>query len=449
MIARVSGPRWGTPEAIYELDKRSAELCRDMSIVGFAFDAPRAREMLALLEGEEGGSRRRLNEACGRKVSALSVKDLGRAFFSKRPEGFGAPVLVRSEMTGRPSLSVDAMRGYAACADERLRAAALAVLDVRRARKVRSTYILRPLVQLGADGRIHPTWNNAGPVSGRWSCQDPNLMNLPRPENDPTLRMGGIRALYVARPGCVLVSFDKSQLEMRVAAYASGDPAMIAACESRDLHGGNAAVIFGASFNLESYLALKAAHADTPEFRQLSGLRTLAKSAGFAVCYMASADTVYVRIVASGQEISLRAVEAMLAKLHRGFRVYFEWQEKRRLDAIRKGYTDEPVTGRRRWLGHDPSLTECANHPIQGGAAGVMNLELPRIVARMRQEIPAAHLVAQVHDAGYFEVPEAPSAVEKAQAIIREESEREVLLVSSGLRARFPSDIHVGHCMAA
>jgi len=430
-----------------------------MSIAGFSFDADRARALLDCLATDETAASVKLAAAVGRPINALSIKELHRAFFASRSEGgFGAPVFFRSQLTGKPSLGVDAMRGYAACADPALRAAALAVLDVRRARKIRSTYVLRPLGNLGGDGRIHPTWNNCGPVSGRWSCQDPNLQNLPRLETEPavTQAFGGVRSLYIARDGYVLVAYDKKQLEMRVAAHASGDRAMIAACEASDLHAANASVIFGAAFALQRYTELKKRGKAAPlgveeaaEFLALDALRTLAKSAGFAVCYMASAETVYARIVASGTQITLRAVDAMLAKLRRGFATYFAWQDARLLEAIRFGYTDEPVTGRRRWLGHDPSPTECANHPIQGGAAGIMNEELPRIVERLRDAVPKASLVAMVHDAGYFEVPAEPQAIDRVKAIINEEASREVLLHSSGLRASFPSDIKVSERMAA
>lgn len=440
----MTSPQWGSPAAIYELDKQGSALCRDMSIAGFAFDFERAKAFEALLRGEEGGARVRLSEAVGRRVKALSIRDLQHAFFRE----LEAPVFFRSELTGAPSLGAQALQAYIACADPRLRIAALSVLAVRRARKVLSTYVRKPLEDMTGDGRIHPTWKNCGPVSGRWACSDPNIQNLPRPINDPTFALGGIRSLYRAAPGHMLVSYDKSQLELRVAAYASGDRAMIAACESRDMHAANAIIVFGAAFDAAAYAAAKAAHEEPPGYVLWDGLRTLAKSAAFAVCYMATADTVYSRILADGKghllPKGLASVEAMLSRLRRGFADYFAWQERRLLQAIKHGYTDEPVTGRRRWLGHDPSPTECANHPIQGGAAGIMNLELPRIVARLPR---GARCVAQVHDAAYFEVPE--GKVDEVVAVVKEESEREILLHSSGLRARFPSDIKVSERMAA
>lgn len=166
---------------------------------------------------------------------------------------------------------------------------------------------------------------------------------------------------------------------------------MIAACESTDLHSANASVIFGDAFTGGD-------EAQRFQFRQL------AKSAGFAVCYMAEASTVYERIIAMGVRITLRQVEAMLRKMRSGFRKYYDWQSGRLEEITRCGYVYEPVTGRRRWLGHEPSLTEAANFPIQGGAAGLMNLRLPEIVAEVRRLKLPAKPIAQVHDSGTFQV---------------------------------------------
>lgn len=166
---------------------------------------------------------------------------------------------------------------------------------------------------------------------------------------------------------------------------------MIAACESTDLHSANASVIFGEAFTSGD---------DAARFQ----FRQLAKSAGFAVCYMAEASTVYERIIAMGVRITLRQVEAMLRKMRSGFRKYYDWQSERLEEITRTGYVYEPVTGRRRWLGHEPSLTEAANFPIQGGAAGLMNLRLPEIVAEVRRLKLPAKPIAQVHDSGTFQV---------------------------------------------
>lgn len=414
---------------VYESDKRAAELCTRMSVNGFAFDAARALELGESLRNAERTAQLAADSAIGRtikrtKTGGLSTADLEEAFF----RDLGAPVFFRSALTGKPSLGVDAMRGYAVSHSQELRSLALAVLDFRRARKIRSTYVEG--VTVGNDGRVHPSWLNYGAVSGRWACQEPNLMNLPRKETDPTYAThdGGVRSLYRARPGYRLVIFDKKQLEMRVAAYASGDRAMMAACEASDLHAANAEAIFGALY------------AECTEPTQRYALRQMAKSAGFAVCYMAEANTVYQRIVATGQAITLRQVEAMLRKMRRGFAGYYAWQEKRLLETVRTGWTDSPLLHRKRWLGHEPSPTECANFPIQAGAADIMNTLLPELEPLLYKNCGAA-MVAQVHDSAVFETPEAN--IDLANRIATDLNLRPQCLSSSGeqLTVVFPIDL--------
>lgn len=433
---------------VYECDKRGAAICTLMSQNGFGFDRTLAVQHAARLRDLEADARRRADVAVGRpilatKTGGFSTKDLHRAFF----DDLGAPP-TRSALTGNPTLGVEVLRNYASAQNESLRALSLAVLEWRRARKVRSTYI--EAIHLGPDGRVHPSWHNYGAVSGRWACQAPNLMNLPRAENDPCSAWGGIRALYVPAAGHVLVAYDAKQLEMRIAAYASGDEAMIAACESKDLHAANAEKVFR-DFVASEYLELKGRKGtrspdDEVRFAILEAFRSLAKSAGFAVCYLAEAETVWVRITSTkeGAHVRLGEVKAMLRGLRKSFHVYFAWQDRRYYDVVRTGYVESPILGRRRWLGHDPSPTECANFPIQGGAADLMNERLPLIVDALRTRSPATRIVAQVHDSGVFDVPR--SDVRIVKETCHEIFEAPVTIASSGTRlvARFPIDMKEG-----
>ncbi len=389
---------------VYAHDKSTARICTQMAIDGFAFDSERAAAMSGYLRDLEAAQRARIEGACGRalaptKTGGFLERDLHAVIFGD----FGAPVLLRTALTGRPSLSVNALRAYAAGHNEDLRTFCESLLIWRNLRTVRSTFV--DGIEVGADGRVHPTWQNFGAVSGRFSCASPNLMNLPTPRKDPTYHdpkgnrptpfEGGIRSLLCAAPGHALVALDYKQLEWRIAAYASGDAAMIAAANSEDVHATNAATIFGALF---TDLPL-----DSPRRK---GLRTISKSGVFAVCYMAEAPTVHARLLAEGERVTLRETEAFLRKLRRGIPAYYAWQEARFYDAIRTGYVLTPILGRRRVLGHDPSATECANFPIQGGAADLMNARLQRAVAELRAHCPGTRCVAQVHDNATFEVSE-------------------------------------------
>lgn len=224
-----------------------------------------------------------------------------------------------------------------------------------------------------------------------------------------------------------LLAFDAKQLEMRIAAYASQDPVMIAACESSDMHAANAEIVFGDAFRNA-----------TPDERD--AFRNLAKSAGFAVCYMAQAQTVYDRIVASGSRVTLRQVEAMLRTMRGKFSVYYDWQARRLEDIMITGWVYEPIGGRRRWLGKEPLPTEAANFPIQGGAAALMNRKLPEIVGALGVAGLDATLVAQVHDSGTFDTRK--DHVAEARRIIQEIFEAPIDVC--GVLRSFPLDFKEG-----
>lgn len=409
--------------SVYEQDKISARICTDMQRVGIRFDVTLAKVLGRKLKVIERKCSKKAAKILGHEVNLLSQLQLRQAFF----EELEAPKLYYSMKTRAPALHGVALAAYATLQGDSWRDLRefVEVLSVyRRARKIRSTYI--EAITPSPSSRVHPAWLSYGAVSGRFACQNPNLMNLPRPENDPVKHLGGIRSLYTASKGNVLVGFDFSQLEMRIAAYVSGDEVMIAACESSDLHAANAAVIFGEAFTKAEYKG--------PEYTMF---RNLAKQSGFAIAYMAGADTVYKRILAAGIPVTLLQTERMLAKMRKTFRQYYAFQEQLLLNTIKTGYVRIPISGRKRWLGHTPKAPECANTPIQGGAAGLMNMRLPQMVARLPR---GAHLVAQVHDAGYFDVP--ARHADSVAAMLKEVAEEPLEI--NGRKAVFPIDVKIG-----
>lgn len=438
--------------AVYETDRKVAEVTSEMTHVGIGFDLARAQRFADMLRQGESDAAAKAEAAINRplkrtKGGGISTLDLEKAFF----EDLGVPMLYLSALTGKPSLSAVALQAYAATQNKRLKALALAELERRRARKIRSTYI--DGIVLGGDGRVHPTWKGTGTVSGRWAVAGPNLANLVRAAIDPCRAEGGIRSLYIPAPGCAFIYYDKSQIEFRIAAYASGDQAMIAACEAGDVHSANAETLFAPAFSRAEYKALKALDgkdgrasrdaAQQVRYVALDNLRTLAKSSVFAVCYLAEAPTVHERIVSSGVDVKLRQVEAMLTALRTKCRAYYRWQADRLLQCIRDGYTTTPMLGRRRWLGHEPAPTECANFPIQGGAADVMNAEIPDLHRALKGLTHRARIVAHVYDSVLIEIPE--RHVEAGCSIVRDITSRPVTISTSGepLTCTLPIDLDV------
>ena len=104
-----------------------------------------------------------------------------------------------------------------------------AILDFRKVTKMRGTYADGILAAIAADSRIHPNFKLDGAGTGRVSCTDPNLQNIPRAKGSEVGKM--IRNCFVSSPGFVLLESDYSQIELRIAAMLSGDPEMIAIFE--------------------------------------------------------------------------------------------------------------------------------------------------------------------------------------------------------------------------
>ncbi len=402
--------------ATYEHDKVVSKLCAELAIQGIAYDLPRAREFSKVLQSKETELNAQADKLANRPIKLLSSKDLKQLFFRE----LRAPVFFRTD-SGEPSLGVQAMRGYAQLANERISELATTILEYRRVRKIRSTYI--DAIYVYPDGRVRPNWVSYGTVTGRWACREPNLQNLPRADNDPTKGAGGIRSLYRAAPGKVLVGFDAKQLEMRIAAYWSQDPGMIKACESEDMHSTNAGLIFGVG-------------EDHPNFKNL---RQVAKFAGLAALYDSSDVTIAGNLAAIGLTMSVPGVGAVMGRVRVAFKGFYQARDKLMDDVRRRGWLESPIIGRRRWLGHNPRQPEVSNSPCQMGAADLLNIKLP-IIRNALRPIQGARLVAQVHDAGYVECFEADA--DRVAEVFQEVFS--IPVMNSGIPRVFPIDVKQG-----
>jgi DNA polymerase-1 len=109
------------------------------------------------------------------------------------------------------------------------------IVNLRRYAKLRSTYTLTLIDHADEHGRIHASFNQAGTATGRFSSSNPNLQNIPRPNNDPDLPQ--IRGAFIARPGWKIIDIDYSQIELRLMAHFSRDPNMLRIySEGGDIH---------------------------------------------------------------------------------------------------------------------------------------------------------------------------------------------------------------------
>ena len=278
------------------------------------------------------------------------------------------------------------------------------VLQYRAYQKLNSTYVEGLLKVIGEDGRIHSTFNQTEARTGRLSSDNPNLQNIPiRTELGSQLR-----AYFIAKPGCVLVDADYSQIELRILAHITGDEHMQQAfLNGEDIHRSTAAKIYG-----------------IPQEEVTSRLRSSAKAINFGIMYGKGAYS-----LAKDIGVTVKEADAFLKNYLAAFPNVSGYMDKTIADAKANGYVST-LFGRRRAL---PELASsnfnvrssgermARNTPIQGTAADVIKLAMVRVWKRLQDEKMESRLILTVHDELIVEAPEAEA--EKAAQILREEME--------------------------
>jgi DNA polymerase-1 len=381
----------------------------DMERAGIAVDSAAMEAMSAEFGAAMDELERRLAEAAGHPFNVASTRELAKVLF----EELGLPV-VKKLKTG-PSTDVEVLEKLA----EQHPLPGL-VLEHRSLAKLKGTYVdALPLLVDPADGRIHTTFNQAGAATGRLSSVDPNLQNIPV----RTELSRRIRAAFVAPAGRRLVSADYSQIELRILAHYSSDPALLESFrKGEDVHTRTAAETFGV-----------AADAVT------SDQRRVAKVLNFGIAYGLSAFGL-------SQRLGLPPREAQ-GIIDRYFARYAG--VKRWLDAIvaeaRRAGEVRTLLGRLRPMpeiaARNQALRQAAertavNTPIQGTAADVIKVAMLKVQAALARERLDARLLLQVHDELVVEAAEA--AVAPVSALLRREMEAAASLA-------VPLQVEVGH----
>lgn len=288
------------------------------------------------------------------------------------------------------------------------------VQEYRRWGKIQSTYLdgyLRHISE--ATGRIHPDLLPLGTETGRFASRNPNLQNMPRKGNDPV----GIRSMLMAPEGCVLLSLDFSQIELRVGAFYCRDDKMLQTYrEGGDIHAQTTSVIYHIPVE-------QAADKDNPDYKER---RTIAKNCNFGVFFGLFPRGLQRTLkFKAGLDTSLGECEKIISNLKAGYPQLTVWQDVVKRQAAVRRYS-ETWLGRRRYLpgmasedwGKRSFAERCAmNTPIQGTAADILKLALARLVAKL-PETPWLRPLLQIHDELVFELP--ADKVEEAAALIRD-----------------------------
>jgi DNA polymerase-1 len=377
-----------------EIELPLVEILFDMERVGVRIDCAALDQAGREMEHELGRLTSEIYALAGEEFNINSPSQLGDIFERLNFE------VARKAKTGKISTSFDVLEELAT----RYELPKL-IIEYRELAKLKSTYVdALPKIIDSRTGRVHTTLNQAVSATGRLSSTNPNLQNIPiRSE------MGRrIRAAFVASPGYSLLSADYSQIELRVFAHITGDPAMTEAFKNNeDIHARTARDVFGAKTKKEE-----------AEFRRV------AKIVNFAIPYV-------IGPFGLAQRTGLTRAEAKKTiedyyKTFTGVRRYMEQtpEEVRRTGVVKTMFgriRPIPDINNRNHNLRARAEREAINAPIQGTAADLVKIAMIKVHERLRRERLGGRMILQVHDELLLEVPE--REVDRTREVVKTEME--------------------------
>ncbi len=349
-----------------------------------------------------------------------SVKDLHDLFFTR----LGVKPSKWSEETGAASLDEKVIKRVVTSHSQMQSAAARALLRYRKWHKLLSTYVEGLPIE---SGRVHIGWKEYGTITGRWSSS-PNIQNIPKPVTKKRKSDGkkyvvtpGLRDLFCADDGKILIEGDYSQLELRIVAMLAGDEILLKQyANNEDIH----------TFNAQRFFKT-----DTPGKDE----RDISKTFVYACNYGADEVTVWESMVVKFPAVTLTLVAKMMAIWFRDHPKIKQWQ----YDTVKKvrqlKYVDAPLSGRREhfYLNRIDG-GKALNYAVQATGADIINSTVKPVNDGLKKL--GGHLLAQVHDALVGQVELAKVA--PAMTLMRRYMEQKITL--NGYSMLFPVDFKIG-----
>ena len=356
---------------------------------GVAIDAAAFRAFLDDVQGRLDQLTAHVYELAGTQFNIRSAQQLGDVLFNGL--GLPAPRKTKGGQASTSQQTLEKLAGQHPVVDS--------ILQYRKLEKMRSTY-LDPLPRLvDPQGRIHTTFNQKATATGRLSSSNPNLQNIP--VRGPLGKR--MRSCFIAGPGRLLVSADYSQVELRVLAHVSQDPALLEAFRNgEDIHARTAALVY-----------------DLPPDQVSPDQRRNAKTINFGLIYGMGAQK-----LAQELKISTTQAKDFIARYFERLQGLKEFYEGVEASARKHGFVTT-LGGRRRLLpdinsasGQAAALArrQAINTVIQGSAADIIKLAMLAVARDERLRELDARLLLQVHDELLLEVP--ADAAEEAGALV-------------------------------
>jgi DNA polymerase I len=355
------------------------EVLAQMEWNGIAIDDAFFRTTAHRLARELHLTQQEIWKIAGEEFNINSTPQLRLVLFDR----LGLPVL-RKTKTG-PSTDVTVLEELAGMGYELPRL----LIEFRQIDKLKSTYVdALPQIVNRRTGRIHTSFNQTVAATGRLSSSDPNLQNIPiRTDQGAEIRKG-----FVPADGFVFITADYSQIELRILAHFSGDPAFVDAFRTgADIHRQTAAIMFGVDVGMVT-----------------ADMRAAAKTVNFATIYGIGAFA-----LSSQLNTSVQQAKEFIENYFVRFPDVRRYLDEQIAKARERGYV-ETLAGRRRYI---PEIASgnynirqfgeraATNAPVQGSAADIIKLAMISIHRELQQAGAGARMLLQVHDELVFEAP--------------------------------------------
>src|SRR5215207_5352348 len=383
-----------------ELEMQLVPVIADMELAGVAVDTAALEDLSLRLAGKLRDLEREIAEVAGHEVDPRSPRRLGELLYEKL--GLEGSRRTSSGRYSTDALALAALAGQHPVVEK--------IVEHRRLSRLKDAYAdsLPGLVN-PQTGRVHTSFSQVSASSGRLVTREPNLQNIP-----VRTQLGReIRGAFVAdasglgiKGPTVLLSVDYSQIELRVLAHMTGEPALREAFQKgEDVHALAASRLYG-----------------VPPEEVTAEMRRIGKMLNYGVVY---GMTGYRLALEAGID---RKEATRFVKRHREqYPAVRAYVERTLREAEEKGYVETPL-GRRRYLPdlraknrqrREAARRAAQNMPNQGMVAEIIKLAMIRVHARLRKEGMASRMLLQVHDELVLEVPEV-ELVEAAGLVVRE-----------------------------
>ncbi len=294
------------------------------------------------------------------------------------------------------------------------------VLEYRKLAKLKSTYVDGLLPLIGPGSRVRPHFMQTVAATGRLSCTEPNLQNIPIRDDYGRL----IRKAFVAESGMLFTGSDYSQIELRILAALSGDESLIADFRAgKDIHRATASRVF-----------------DIPENEVTALDRTRAKAVNFGVVYGMSGFGLGESLNITRSDAQ-RYINEYFAK-HAAVKEYLDRQiengeETREVRTHFGRVRKLPEFASRKFMERELAKRLAMNTPIQGTAADIIKIAMNSVSAELRRKGLESKLILQIHDELIVEGPENEAGE------VREILEK-CMMGAADLAVDLVCDIHTG-----